>query len=147
MANTAKAFNLDGWVNILTSLGLRGRDKRLSSSFESEVLDEDHCMQLWRGDDMAARASEKVPQLMLREGFGLAIETDRRAIESEDPDAEAIVDDPERSGRSDRRRRRDKASDVFPDEMVEQVQNDGQMMAKETLAYCEEIDAVGRFTE
>lgn len=59
----------DGWSNFVTGLGDAMRDKRLAATVGSEFLRQDQAEQLWRGDDMAARAIEKIPQDALRRGF------------------------------------------------------------------------------
>jgi phage-related protein (TIGR01555 family) len=70
----------DGWRNILTGLGLHQRDKRLSSGFVSDLLDEEQLEQLYIGDDMAARIVETVPDEMIRRGFELRIADDTSGI-------------------------------------------------------------------
>lgn len=79
----------DGWMNVLTGLGLATRDKRLSSSFQSEFLSRDELEELYRGDDMAARIVDTLPDEMLREGFEVVIENDKDASEA----TMALIDD------------------------------------------------------
>jgi hypothetical protein len=57
----AKLTRHDGWNNLVTALGKRGRDKRLSTEFELATISQEQAEDLWRGDDMAARAIETVP--------------------------------------------------------------------------------------
>lgn len=69
----------DGWSNILTQQGYPGRDKRLWGKLTATLLDYEQLEQLWRGDDVAARAIEVVPREMLRQGFGLRIPDEKKA--------------------------------------------------------------------
>lgn len=64
---------LDGWNNVFTLLGVKGRDKRLGGSFAAEPLSHEELLNLWRGDDIAARIVETIPREMLREGHTLTI--------------------------------------------------------------------------
>ena len=60
----------DGWMNILTGLGVRGRDKNLATSFRMCVklgpatLDE-----IYRADGMTRRIIDIVPEEMVRQGW------------------------------------------------------------------------------
>lgn len=66
----------DGWVNALTGIGAAMRDKSMRTSFEPDVLDRSQLEAIWRGDDMAARIVETVPNEMLREGFEVCVQGD-----------------------------------------------------------------------
>lgn len=68
----------DGWANILTQMGYAGRDKRMAGRMTATLLEYEQLEQLWRGDDVAARAIEVVPREMLRQGFGLRIPDDKK---------------------------------------------------------------------
>lgn len=72
------ARRLDGWKNIVTGLGVKGRDKRLGA--HASVNEDGNDVQLqedaWRGDFMAAKAIEIWPNEMLRAGFEVTIEPD-----------------------------------------------------------------------
>lgn len=59
---------LDGWANAATGLGVLGKDKRLSVSYSPDLLDPATCEALWRGNDLAARVIELIPDEALREG-------------------------------------------------------------------------------
>jgi phage-related protein (TIGR01555 family) len=61
----------DGWTNLLLGIGSAARDKRLTASFVADVLSDEQALELWRGDDLAARAVEVWPNEMLREGWEL----------------------------------------------------------------------------
>lgn len=64
-----KPARVDGWQNASTYFGVLGKDKRLNVSYSPEQLDPETCEQLWRGNDLAARIIEVIPDEMLREGF------------------------------------------------------------------------------
>jgi len=77
-----------GWMNAFTGLGVYGRDKREGSSFRAATLTFDQLAELWRGDDLAARAVETMPKEALREGYDVVIpETD-----DEEADGQAEAD-------------------------------------------------------
>lgn len=62
---------VDGWFSALSGYGVEGKDKRMSTRFQSDLLDDNTIMDLWRGDDLAARVVETVPNEALRQGFTL----------------------------------------------------------------------------
>lgn len=72
---TARA-HLDGWSNILTDLGVSGRDKRLGASFLADRLSDETCEELWEGDDLGARIVETEVGEMFRAGFDLNVRAD-----------------------------------------------------------------------
>jgi phage-related protein (TIGR01555 family) len=93
----------DGWRNALTLLGDAARDKRMASSFASERLTDFMAGDLWRGDGMAARAVETVPDMLVRAGWSMVVKADPAEEESSGaPDQQKPSPD-----------RQDKASDVF----------------------------------
>lgn len=72
----ASKFNVDGWHNILSGLGTSAYDKTTSGAFCADVVTFDMAQDLWRGDDLAARAIETWPNEMLRRGFELQVTSD-----------------------------------------------------------------------
>jgi phage-related protein (TIGR01555 family) len=68
-----KQTRLDGWANVLTGLGIRGRDKRLGATFASCRMAYEECRELWRGNDLAAIIVERPPSDMLRQGFDVKL--------------------------------------------------------------------------
>lgn len=66
----------DGWMNIASGMGVMGRDKRLGSTFAADSMAQETAEQLWRGDDIAARCVELLPDEMLREDFEVKIAED-----------------------------------------------------------------------
>lgn len=71
----------DGWENALTGLGIAGKDKTTSASFTPDLLSQEQCEHLWRGDDIVARIVETVPNEMLREGFAVTIDNEPEQTE------------------------------------------------------------------
>lgn len=62
---------LDGWANLLTSLGVRGRDKRLGAEISWEPLGELEAEELYAQDDVAATIVDYLPDEMTREWIEL----------------------------------------------------------------------------
>lgn len=56
-------------VNALTGLGAIGTDKRLSAYHKANPVSPDQAQDWWRGNDIAARIIETVPNEGLRQGF------------------------------------------------------------------------------
>lgn len=65
-------FRTDGWASALGGIG-GSLDKRLSGTFFADIISPETAAEMWRGDDIAARAIESVPNEMLRQGFDLLI--------------------------------------------------------------------------
>lgn len=59
----------DAWASIVTGIGTRERDKRLSHTFAADTLSYPEAIALWTGDDIAKRAIESVPNECFREGY------------------------------------------------------------------------------
>lgn len=53
------------------------KDKRLNTVFQADLLTRDQLEAMWRGDDMAARIVETLPDEMTREGFELKIQEEQ----------------------------------------------------------------------
>lgn len=66
----------DGWRSILTGHGYSSHDKSRSHTYIAEIVDSDNAIEVWRGDDLAARIIETWPNEMLRAGFELRIQED-----------------------------------------------------------------------
>lgn len=76
---------LDDWSNAMTGLGVVGRDKRMGGNFLATVVTEAEAVELWRGDDIAARVVETLPNEMLRQGFELRIAEERKPAKGATP--------------------------------------------------------------
>lgn len=66
------AQRMDAWANILAGFGT-ARDKRTAGAICVTELTDYDLRRMWRGDDMAARAIETVPNEMYREGYELLL--------------------------------------------------------------------------
>lgn len=60
---------VDGWFNVLTGLGRKDRDKRMSAAIEWVPLQEKEVEYLYAGDDMAAKIVDLLPNEAMRGGF------------------------------------------------------------------------------
>lgn len=74
----------DGWSNVSSGIGILGKDKRLGGKFDLNLVTQEDAEFIWRGDDIAARCVETLPDEMLREGFGFTAEDDKDAVEAVD---------------------------------------------------------------
>ena len=70
-------LNQDGWENYTNGLGVLGRDKRLGSVFRTQLMTQEGAEEIWRGDDIATRLVEVIPDEMMREGYEIQIPDDR----------------------------------------------------------------------
>lgn len=75
MSNKFKTVQerLDGWQNIISGIGVALRDKRLGSDVQVEILSQFELESLWRGDDLAGRIVELIPNEMMREGYDIIV--------------------------------------------------------------------------
>jgi phage-related protein (TIGR01555 family) len=68
------ATKTDGWQSALTGLGYSGADKRLTSRFSSScAYSYQELIEMWRGDDLVARAVEAPPADSFRQGYEIVI--------------------------------------------------------------------------
>ena len=68
LSNAVKGiFHADGWFNLLSSLGVKGKDKRTALDWYYEKLTELDVETLYASDDLAARLIDKLPEDALRE--------------------------------------------------------------------------------
>jgi len=61
----------DGWANILTGLGVLGKDKRMASEAVWRPLGEADAEALYAGSDIAGKIVDILPEDALREGYDL----------------------------------------------------------------------------
>jgi phage-related protein (TIGR01555 family) len=87
----------DGWFSLLTGLGTLAKDKRESMQFAPDIIDWLTAENIWRGDDLASRIIETLPNEMIREGFDLCI-TDDSYDDGVGPDGGAEVAGPDEGG-------------------------------------------------
>lgn len=64
-------FRWDGWLNVITGLGVKGKDKRMSASIDFVPMVEVDAESLYAADDIASRVVDLLPREALREGFDL----------------------------------------------------------------------------
>ena len=71
------AKRADGWQNDITGFGIQGRDKTMGSSsgvpFVVDVVVAEAALTFWRGDSIAARIIELIPNEAMRQGWELTI--------------------------------------------------------------------------
>lgn len=65
--------HFDGWASALMGIGHGATDKRESTGFMVRNLTYQDAIELWRGDDLAARAIESVAADCFREGYEITI--------------------------------------------------------------------------
>ena len=76
----ASIVKMDGWKNILTGLGIAGRDKRMSADFQytrMTKVDQEH---LYGCDDMAEKVVDYLAEEMQRAGFEITHSLDDEQI-------------------------------------------------------------------
>jgi phage-related protein (TIGR01555 family) len=62
--------NTDGWINVLTGLGIRGRDKNVNAHFRMcRLFEQAELDQLYRSDGVTRRIMDIVPNEMVRQGW------------------------------------------------------------------------------
>lgn len=87
---TEQVSRFDGWFSLLSGLGTATRDKRESYQFMPDVIDWQTAENMYRGDDLAARIIETLPNEMMREGYDLCItddDDDGQGPDAKDKDA------------------------------------------------------------
>lgn len=78
----AVRFDGFGWENALTGFGVLGRDKRLGANFNAPIVTQERAEEIWKGDDIAARIIDTIPNEMLREGYDLRVPDDQERGEA-----------------------------------------------------------------
>jgi phage-related protein (TIGR01555 family) len=68
---------MDDWANMVTGVGTTSRDKRVSTSFYYRPVTPEEGLNLWLGDDLAARIVEELPSEALRQGFEVKVGDDK----------------------------------------------------------------------
>lgn len=63
---------MDGWKNILTGLGVRGKDRRKASCIEWEPMQEAEADEFYAASDIARKIVDEVVQEAFREGYELS---------------------------------------------------------------------------
>ncbi len=66
----------DSFQSMLSGLGVETYDKRLAVTHSAKLLSAEQVADLWRGNDIAARVIETVPNEALRQGYEVNVQTD-----------------------------------------------------------------------
>lgn len=73
IARAIAATRTDGWQSALTGLNHSSYDKRVSHGFRAISLGYQELIEMWRADDLAARAIEGPPADAFRQGYEIVI--------------------------------------------------------------------------
>jgi phage-related protein (TIGR01555 family) len=74
MKNWIQSLKRDGWQNILTGLGMKGRDKRVSAVPTPHIFTQQESDDLYRADDIAQKVVDRIPKEMFRAGYDVKVE-------------------------------------------------------------------------
>lgn len=66
-------FNTDTWANVLSSVGVRGKDRRRDTTIDVDPVTEEEARNMWRTDFLSRACITKVPENAFREGFNISI--------------------------------------------------------------------------
>lgn len=77
-----KALKLDGWNNVLTSIGIKGKDKRMSATVQWERGDRDSFDHFYSADDVAGNIVDIVPDDAFTKGYKLKGIDDPKTLEA-----------------------------------------------------------------
>jgi hypothetical protein len=64
----------DGFQSAIMGLGVPGRDKTMSVNHVTRVVTDVEAMDLWRGNDIAKKAIEVIPEEMFRQGWDIKMD-------------------------------------------------------------------------
>lgn len=87
----AKATIFDGWKNILTGLGIKSKDKRMSLDAEWTPMPRGDAETYYAADDISSKIVDMLPEEMIREGFDL--KTDDKRFPNIDTDIKNALDE------------------------------------------------------
>lgn len=62
-------FNIDTWSNVLSGLGVKGRDRRRDTTIDVDPVTEEEARAYWRCNFLARSCIEMIPDTAFREGF------------------------------------------------------------------------------
>ena len=69
----SKQIKLDAWANILTGLGIKGRDKKTANQFHFDFRSQRELEELYAGEETASKIVDTLPEDMFRAGFSFKI--------------------------------------------------------------------------
>lgn len=81
MEKVKKALTLDGWNNVLTSIGIKGKDKRMSATVNWERGTREKFENFYAGDDIAGKIVDIVPEEALSKGYKITGIEDKKTCE------------------------------------------------------------------
>lgn len=64
-----RAKNQDGWTNVLTSIGVKGKDKRLAATVKWERGSRDNFEHFYAADDVAGNVVDVIPDEAMSKGY------------------------------------------------------------------------------
>lgn len=73
----------DGWFNVLTGLGVRGKDKRIGAQVLWLPFTETDCENLYGHDDVAAKVVDIVPEQAFREGYEIKVPEEAGGVDTQ----------------------------------------------------------------
>lgn len=167
----AQGQRADGWQNTITALGT-SRDKRVTGQFWTNRLVDLEAEDIWRGDDMAGRAVETVPNQIVRAGFEMLVKTPTEAEkkQAKTPEEQAKkakldymrsragqawwlqrIDELELASELKesikKKIRADLASDVFPPDDVSEADASGKEISEAMNALMEDLGVLEKIGE
>lgn len=84
---------MDGWKNVLTGIGVKGRDRREASCIEWELMDEQTAEELYAASDTAGKIVDEVVNEAFREGYELGADDENQLAGLTDEGERLKVDD------------------------------------------------------
>src|SRR4051794_16022477 len=63
--------HIDAWINTTTGLGLASKDKTVGAYFDVDTVSAEDALIMWRGEPMAARIIETIPNECIRQGVDI----------------------------------------------------------------------------
>lgn len=155
----------DTWQNSITALGT-SRDKRLGGKFLTNRVIDLEAEDIWRGDDMAGRAVETVPNQIVRAGFEVTIKAEQPKTPEEEKKkarldflrsregtrwwmakVEAVDAPAEIKKKLAEKIRTDLASAVFPPDDKAELQSSGKELTENMNAQLDELCVIDRVGE
>lgn len=68
--------HMDAWINTNTGLGLASKDKTVGAYFDVDTVSSEDALTMWRGEPMAARIIETIPNECIRQGVDISVGDD-----------------------------------------------------------------------
>jgi len=161
--------NYDGWHNAITRLGERMHDKRLAGRHLADRIVDLEAEDIWRGDPMAARVVEDVPNQILRAGVEVQVqqsegtkEQDRRDRQRKDrlrwmrstegkrwwsKRVDALVGDPLLRQKLKEKIREDLAAEVFPETSGAELAQESKEIQEANQEFWDDMSVLETFCD